>query len=61
MFRLLLVALLFCGSLSQEDAQPVQETQTGRLGGFVALRCGVPDVVWLKNVEGQQIKVKKLR
>lgn len=56
---LVLFSLLLAGVRSQ-DSEPIRETETGRQGGFVALRCGFSDVTWSKNVEGEQIDVKTL-
>ena len=40
---------------------PYRETENGRLGGFVALKCGFPDVQWAKRQEnGDLINVEDL-
>ena len=61
MFGLPLVALLFCGSLSQET-EAVRDTETvrGAQGGTVYLKCGSRDVTWLKNDAGELKDIKTL-
>lgn len=57
MVGLLLLSLL--GVVVSQDV--VMETQTGRQGGFVSLRCGFSDVVWTTNRRGEVIDVQSIR
>ena len=53
-----LLYVLVVGALAQDF---IRETQTGRQGGFVALRCGFSGVIWFKNLNGEQTDVTTLR